>query len=65
MEPSKRQKTESQTSVQSQPVRTGTRVVLRGLLSNPVYNNAFGIVKSYDNLQSRYVVALEASASAR
>jgi len=60
MEPSKRQKTESQPSVQSQPVRTGTRVMLRGLLSNPVYNNAFGIVKSYDNLQSRYVVALEA-----
>jgi hypothetical protein len=60
MQQPKKRKAESQASVQSQPVRTGTRVMLRGLLSSSNYNNTFGIVKSYDNVASRYVVALEA-----
>jgi hypothetical protein len=34
--------------------------MLRGLLSSSNYNSTFGIVKSYDNVASRYVVALEA-----
>ena len=60
MQLQKKRKAESPASAQSQPLGTGTRVVLRGLLSSSAYNNTFGIVKSYDNSASRYVVALEA-----